>query len=55
MMKIIIFGYLFDLINKILKPNEFNRGRGIQFFKTFEELESLLKNFTKGTSEYQFS
>ncbi|CAD8187891.1 unnamed protein product [Paramecium pentaurelia] len=39
----------------ILKPNEFNRGRGIQFFRTIEELKSLLKNFNKGSSEYQFS
>ncbi|CAD8114381.1 unnamed protein product [Paramecium sonneborni] len=39
----------------ILKPNEFNRGRGISFFRTLEELKILLKNFIKGTSEYQFS
>ncbi|CAD8195618.1 unnamed protein product [Paramecium octaurelia] len=39
----------------ILKPNEFNRGRGIQFFRTIEELKQILKDFTKGTSEYQFS
>ncbi|CAD8089244.1 unnamed protein product [Paramecium primaurelia] len=50
--------YIWQLIRfiiKILKPNEFNRGRGIQFFRTIEELKSLLKNFNKGTSEYQFS
>ncbi|CAD8070956.1 unnamed protein product [Paramecium sonneborni] len=39
----------------ILKPNEFNRGRGISFFRTIEELKILLKKFTQGTSEYQFS
>ena len=39
----------------LLKPNDFNRGRGVTLFNTLNQLRQLLKEFTQtGSSELSF-
>ena len=38
----------------LLKPNSFNRGRGIQIFRTLDELEKLIGEFCEGIDEKVF-
>ena len=33
----------------LIKPNDFNRGRGVRLFNTLEDLRRLLSEFTNGT------
>ena len=33
----------------LLKPNDFNRGRGVSLFNSLSSLKSLLREFTKGS------
>ena len=33
----------------LIKPNDFNRGRGVSLFNTLEDLRRLLSEFTNGT------
>lgn len=39
---------LYIYLIKILKPNEYNCGRGIIMFRTIEELKDILLSFNKG-------
>jgi hypothetical protein len=32
----------------VLKPNDFNRGRGVHIFKTLEQLKKLIVDYTTG-------
>ena len=32
----------------LIKPNDFNRGRGVMLFNTLEQLRKLLKEFSTG-------
>ena len=48
---------LFDGANVwLIKPNDFNRGRGVTLFNTLSQLRSLLKEFTQqsNSSELNF-
>ncbi len=38
----------------LLKPNYFNRGRGIQIFQTLEELEKIIVELCEGVEENVF-
>ena len=38
----------------LLKPNSFNRGRGIQIFRTLDEMEKLIAEFCEGVDEKVF-
>ena len=37
----------------LIKPNDFNRGRGVRLFNTLEQLRKMIKEFTTG-SELDF-
>lgn len=39
----------------LLKPNSFNRGWGIQIFKTLEELEKMIADLCEGVDEKTFA
>lgn len=39
----------------ILKPDGFNRGRGIELFSTLEELSKLLEAYSKGVNDYKIA
>lgn len=39
----------------LIKPNDFNRGRGVMLFNTLEQLRKLLKEYTASGSEIDFS
>ena len=43
---------MYSIITKLLKPSDFNRGRGIQLFDSIETFEKLLLEMKEGVSEY---
>jgi hypothetical protein len=36
----------------ILKPNDFNRGKGVELFSTIDELKRLIEGYTVGVEIY---
>ena len=35
----------------LIKPNDFNRGRGVKLFNNLEQLKELLKEFTQNDQD----